>query len=79
MQQTHAVIPMLRQAADKLDELGRRSDNSTLQDFTALAAQYRRAYAQAIPTYTPADQHLYDASLYPVGVITAACKAAGHT
>ncbi|GAT06154.1 uncharacterized protein RMCFA_6265 [Mycolicibacterium fortuitum subsp. acetamidolyticum] len=74
-----AVIPVLRQAADKLDELGRRSDNSTLQDFTALAAQYRRAYAQAIPTYTPADQHLYDASLYPVGVITAACKAAGHT
>ncbi|WP_301124249.1 hypothetical protein, partial [Mycolicibacterium fortuitum] len=72
-----AVIPVLRHTSDKLDELGQRSDNSTLRDFLALAAQYRRAYAQAIPTYTPADQHLYDAGLYPVGVVTAACRAAG--
>ncbi|WP_219996726.1 hypothetical protein, partial [Mycolicibacterium fortuitum] len=74
-----AVVPVLRQSADELDELGRRSDNSTLQDFAALAAQYRRAYAQAIPTYTAADQHLYDAGLYPVGVLTAACRVAGHS
>ncbi|WP_301123127.1 hypothetical protein, partial [Mycolicibacterium fortuitum] len=71
-----AVAPVLRQSADELDKFGRRSDNPMLQDFAALAAQYRRAYAHAIPTYTPADQHLYNASLYTVGVIDAACEAA---
>ncbi|GAT04989.1 uncharacterized protein RMCFA_5100 [Mycolicibacterium fortuitum subsp. acetamidolyticum] len=71
-----AVIPVISQSADALDELGQRTDNPTLQDFAALAAQYRRAYSQAIPTYTPADQHLYNAGLYPVGLVIQACNAA---
>ncbi|MBU9762941.1 hypothetical protein FR943_03620 [Mycobacterium sp. TNTM28] len=72
-----AAIPVMRQSADKLEELGSRSDNPTLQDFATLAAQYRRAYAQAIPTYTTADNHLYDASIFTVGVVNEACKAVG--
>lgn len=71
-----AVIPVIRQSADKLEELSKRTDNPALQDFAMLGAQYRRAYAQAIPTYTPADQHLYNVGLYSVGVVVEACNAA---
>ncbi|WP_301124248.1 hypothetical protein [Mycolicibacterium fortuitum] len=74
-----AAIPVMRQSADTLEGLGHRSDNITLQDFAILSAQYRRAFAQAIPTYTAADKHLYDASVYSVGVVIGACKAAGTT
>ncbi|GAT01178.1 uncharacterized protein RMCFA_1292, partial [Mycolicibacterium fortuitum subsp. acetamidolyticum] len=71
-----AAIPVMRESADRLEELGRRSDNQVLEDFAILAAQYRRAYAQAIPTYTSADKHLYDASVFTVGVVIQACNAA---
>ncbi|WP_210686578.1 hypothetical protein [Mycolicibacterium sp. GESEQ-9] len=71
-----AVAPVMRQSADKLEELSKRTDNSTLRDIAMLAAQYRRAYAQALPTYTPADQHLYNVSLKSVGVVIEACNAA---
>ncbi|WP_454231857.1 hypothetical protein [Mycolicibacterium fortuitum] len=70
-----AVTPVMRQSADKLEELGNRSENLVLQDLAMLAAQYRRAYAQAIPTYSPADQHLYNVSLKSVGVVIEACNA----
>lgn len=70
-----AVIPVIRQSADKLEELSKRSDNPTVQDLVMLGAQYRRAYAEAIPTYTPADQHLYNVGLYSVGVVVEACNA----
>ena len=39
--------------ADKLQALGERSGNLTLQDFAELSAQYRRAYVQSLPSYTP--------------------------
>lgn len=70
------MTPVMRQSADKLEELGNRSENPTLRDLAMLAAQYLRAYAEAIPTYTPADQHLYNVSLKSVGVVIEACKAA---
>ncbi|WP_219996721.1 hypothetical protein, partial [Mycolicibacterium fortuitum] len=72
-----AVIPVMRNAADQLEQIGRDSQNSTFEDFAALAAQYRRAYAQAIPTYSTADHRLYSASLKASGTIIAACAAAG--
>ena len=72
-----AVIPAMRQVADKFEQIGLDSHNSTFEDFAALAAQYRRAYVEAIPTYTPADQRLYSASTKASGMILAACAAAG--
>ncbi|WP_210687535.1 hypothetical protein, partial [Mycolicibacterium sp. GESEQ-9] len=74
---TTAVVPVMRDSAKKLEELGQRSDNATFQDLAALAAQYRRAFAQAIPTYNVADNHLYDAGWRATGLIQAACAAAG--
>ncbi|MDG5769782.1 hypothetical protein [Mycolicibacterium fortuitum] len=74
---TTAVVPVMRDSANKLEELGQRSDNATLQDLATLAAQYRRAFAEAIPTYSVADNHLYDAGWRATGVIQAACAAAG--
>ena len=41
--------------ADKLEALGDRSGNPTMQDFAMLSAQYRRAYVRSLPSYTPAD------------------------
>jgi hypothetical protein len=41
--------------ADKIEQLGRRSGNPTLEDFAVPAPQYRRAYVQSIPSYTPGD------------------------
>ncbi|MFV8232291.1 hypothetical protein [Mycolicibacterium fortuitum] len=70
------LVPMLRQSADALEELGQRSGNPTLQDFAQLAAQYRRAYAQAIPTYSVADSYLHHVGVYPVGMVVSACAAA---
>jgi hypothetical protein len=65
----------MEESADRLQELGERSGNLTLQDFAMLAAQYRRAYAQSVPTYIAADNYLADAALYLTGVVRGACMA----
>ncbi|WP_301158758.1 hypothetical protein [Mycolicibacterium fortuitum] len=67
---------MMRDSANKLEELGQRSGNATLQHFAILAAQYRHAFAQAIPTYSVADNHLYEAGWRATGLIQSACAAA---
>ncbi|WP_233213543.1 hypothetical protein [Mycobacterium hubeiense] len=70
------VVPVMRRFASELQTLGGRSDNPTLRDFADLSAQYHRAYAQALPTYTPADNYLATAALNSAGVVQAACLAA---
>jgi hypothetical protein len=71
------VAPTMTAEADDLEELGRRSDNPTLQDFAVLAAQYQRAFVKALPTYTTADFYLAEAASYSVSSVNAACKAVG--
>lgn len=61
--------------ADKLEALGRRSGNPVLEDIAVGAAQYRRGAAQAIPTYTPADNYLAQAASNMAKVINFGCKA----
>jgi hypothetical protein len=68
-----AVAPVMSAFANELQTLGERSDNPTLQDFAELSAQYRRAYVQSLPTYTPADKYLANSSLVLGGVVEAAC------
>jgi hypothetical protein len=70
-----SMVPLLQSSADTLEKLGRNSDNPTLDDFAALAGQYRRAFAEAIPTYSASDGHLYDVSLHSTGIILGACDA----
>jgi ABC-type multidrug transport system ATPase subunit len=71
----HAAVPVMNTAADQLEELGRRSGNPTLQDFAILAAQYRRAFVVAVPTYTPADNHLANAATYLSTAVLGSCAA----
>ncbi len=72
-----AAAPMMSGYADTADRLGRRSANPTFQDFAVLDAQYRRAFVQALPTYTRADAYLTAASIQTGYVVLGACESAG--
>lgn len=72
-----AVIPTMERFADRIYGLGRSSINPVLQDFATLAAQYRRAYAAALSTYTPADSFLTSTSRNAASAIYEACRAVG--
>jgi hypothetical protein len=71
-----AVIPLMNTLAEDIQELGLRSDNPTLQDFAVLAAQYRRAYAKALPSYSTPDSYLAAASADLTSAIADACRSA---
>jgi hypothetical protein len=71
------VAPIMIAHADDLERLGRRSDNPTFQDFAVLSAQYQRAFAKVLPTYTTADFYLGEAASFLVASVNSACKAAG--
>ena len=72
-----SVIPLMQQYADNLEKIGRSSTNPTTQDFAVFAAQYRRAYAAALPTYNSADSYLSRTSAMTASLIYEACKAPG--
>jgi uncharacterized protein YjbI with pentapeptide repeats len=61
--------------ANKLQQMGRRSDNPILNDFADLSAQYRRAFVLAVPTYDPADNYLANASNFAATTVLGACAA----
>ncbi|MGV0655120.1 hypothetical protein ABQE48_14750 [Mycolicibacterium thermoresistibile] len=71
-----AVIPIMKEYADELEELGRASGNRIIEDFAVLAAQYRRAYTAALPSYNSADSYLTAASARAAWIIVEACQAA---
>jgi hypothetical protein len=71
-----SVIPFMAKSADEIDKAGRSSNNPVIQDFAVLAAQYRRAYVAALPTYTPKDSFLATAALRITSTLYEACKAA---
>ncbi|GAB5896408.1 hypothetical protein [Mycolicibacterium mageritense] len=68
---------IMSRLASQQQELGERSGNAILQDFASLAAQYRRGYVAALPTYTPADNYLATVGDKLGGTIKWACAAAG--
>lgn len=70
-----AVGPVMISYANKLQQLGRRSGNPTLQDFADLSAQYRRAFAVALPTYAPPDNDLANAASFVSTTVLGACAA----
>jgi hypothetical protein len=69
------VIPVMNAVADDMQSLGLQSSNPTLQDFATLAAQYRRAYASALPSYSTADSYLGGAAAGITSAIADACRA----
>lgn len=71
------AVPVMRLINTQLSALGRESGNSTLRDLANLAVQYRKAYLEALPTYTPADKYLVSAASRTANVVVAACKALG--
>jgi hypothetical protein len=68
-------VPVMNSYANELEQLGQQSGNPTLGDFATLAAQYRRAFVAAVPTYTPADNHLANAATYLSTTVLGACSA----
>lgn len=72
-----AVIPVMKKFADDIGKLGQSSPNPTVRDFSALAAQYWKAYAYALQTYTPADYYLSMVANRSTSITPDACKAIG--
>ncbi len=72
---SEAAASVMTDSAVSLDEWGRKTGIPALEDIAVLAGQYRRAFAQVIPTYTPADNSLGEAAVYLVRTINFACKA----
>jgi hypothetical protein len=70
-----AAVPVMNLSANTLQQLGQQSANPTLQDFATLAAQYRRAFVAAVPTYHAADNHLANAATYLSTTVLGACSA----
>ncbi|OLP02809.1 hypothetical protein BVU76_08715 [Mycolicibacterium porcinum] len=74
---TDEAVPAMRLFNTQLSSFGRQSENPTLRDLANLAVQYRQAYLESIPTYTPADKYLVDASIRISSLVAAACRALG--
>jgi hypothetical protein len=70
------VAPIMNAHANDLETLGRRSENPTFQDFAVLSAQYQRAFARVLPTYTTADFYLGESASFIVSSVNSACKGA---
>lgn len=70
-----AVGPVMISLANKMQQLGRRSNNATLQDFAELSAQYRRAFVLALPTYDPSDNYLANAATFVSTTVLGGCAA----
>ena len=72
-----SVTTILGSNAGEVQNLGVESGNPTWSDLAALAAQYRQAYLQAIPSYVPADNYLDSAASELIVAIDQACRATG--
>lgn len=70
-----AVGPVMATYADDMERLGRKSGNSIWEDFAVFAAQYMRAYVQAIPTYKSNVSFMASQAGLLANAINWACKA----
>jgi hypothetical protein len=72
-----AVAPLMLDLADDVWSTVQRSGNPTIQDFGALVAQYQRAFAKALPTYTFLDDEINGVAEYGRYVLRDSCAAIG--
>ncbi|QRY47076.1 hypothetical protein JVX93_09890 [Mycolicibacterium boenickei] len=71
-----AVAPLITANADKLEQIGRDSDNPIFEDMAVLAAQYWRAFASVLPNYSSRDSYLSESATVLSIAVNLACKAA---
>lgn len=69
------ALPIMTAYAADMERLGRTSGNPVWEDFAVLAAQYLRAYIQAVPTYTSNIGYMASQSTYLANAVYWACKA----
>lgn len=65
---------VLGHGADELDQIGRSAGNPVMEDFLVLAAQYYRAYVNALPSSIPADEEIYGTAQSAQVAVYDACK-----
>jgi hypothetical protein len=70
-----STIPLFNEFADRALEMAGQTTNPVLADFITFSAQYRRAYAAALPTYTPADSFLARVGTTAASTVYSACEA----
>jgi hypothetical protein len=70
------ALPFLTTWASEMERVGRDSKNSVLEDFSATAAVYLRAYVAVGDNYTSADSWLSYVSVKLNQVVLGACRAA---
>ncbi|WP_234794355.1 hypothetical protein [Mycolicibacterium flavescens] len=70
------TIESFNEFSDQALELAGRTENAVSQDFMIFSAQYRRAYAAALPSYTSADSYLASAGGAAASTVYNACRAA---
>lgn len=75
--ENEAAKPVLARIADTAEKLGHQASNPVIDDFGALIAQYERAMAAGIPTYTQPDIYLFQTFQHGLGVLSAACNSVG--
>jgi hypothetical protein len=68
-----AIVAPMNQMADTFEQLANKTDNLVLRDFGQLAAQYARAYVQALPTYTSDDYDLYQIARHTATAVARVC------
>ena len=68
---------IMQSYADQVQNLGAQSLNPVFDDFASLATQYRRAFVQSFPTYTPADAYLANTAAELTATNSHACRATG--
>ena len=65
----------MKSFSENMQTIGTESSNAELSYFAQLAAQYRRVFAAAIPTYVPADNYLNEVATGIAGAVREACLA----
>ncbi|WP_286274995.1 hypothetical protein [Mycobacterium antarcticum] len=71
-----AAMPFLSSWASDMEQVGRSSQNPVLEDFSATAAVYLRAYVAVGDNYTSADSWLSYVSVKLNQLVLGACRAA---
>ena len=71
-----SVGPIMTAVADQYESLARNSGNPVFEDFGVLAAQYQRAFVEALPTYMPADNYLSNVATFLASSVNSSCRAA---
>lgn len=68
-----SAAPVMLEFADRIYAIGQDSDNPIFADFSALSAQYWRAFAKSTSSFVPSDAYLSATAAYSEFLIRNAC------